>query len=110
MVNGHGTYYPPGNRELALLGRRWPRASVARVFRGARIRYVVVHMDRLSVRQRAVYSQDALLPQGVTLAFESGADRVYVVDPEGETAALPQAGKLAEEDEQQEAGPGEDEE
>jgi hypothetical protein len=108
MVNGHGTYYPPGNRELALLGRRWPRPSVARVFRGARIRYVVVHMDRLSARQRAVYGQDALLPPGVTLAFQSGADRVYVVDPEGETAALPQAGMLPEDDERPAAGAGEE--
>ncbi len=85
MVNGFGSFDPPGNFGLGLLGNRWPSEYSARVFRGKRIRYVLLHTDRLKPghRQRLLAAAGRL-PSGVSLLASFGADRIYSIDPSGE--------------------------
>ena len=85
MVNGFGSFDPPGNFGLGLLGNRWPSEYSARVFRGKAIRYVLLHTDRLKPghRQRLLAAAGRL-PSGVSLLASLGADRIYAIDPAGE--------------------------
>ena len=82
LVNGYGSFDPPGNFALGLLGRRFPTGYTSREFRRAEIRYVVIHTDRLNDQERARLL-DAGLPEGVTLAAELGPDRIYEISPAG---------------------------
>jgi hypothetical protein len=85
MLNGFGSFDPPGNFGLGLLGNRWPSAYAAGVFRERGIRYVVLHVDRLKEghRQRLAASE---LPAGVRLAAVLETDRVYEIGPLDEDA------------------------
>jgi hypothetical protein len=83
LVNGYGSFDPPGNLALGHLGRRWPSGYAARVFRSAGVRYVVVHEARLDGEARARLETLTELPPGVSLEFQAGADRVYAIDPSG---------------------------
>lgn len=80
MVNGFGSFDPPGISGFGLLGNRWPSAYSAAQFRKAGIRYVVVHMDRVRAPHKARILA-AALPEGVRLEADFVADRVYVIDP-----------------------------
>jgi hypothetical protein len=80
MVNGFGSFDPPGIIGFGLLGNRWPSAYSAARFRKAGIRYVVVHMDRVRAPHKARILA-AELPEGVRLEADFVADRVYVIDP-----------------------------
>lgn len=82
LVNGWGSYEPPGNFGLGLLGRRWPSPYTAAVFRRYGIAYVVVHLDRVSPRQRDQIVGPHALPAGVTVAADLGGDRVFAIAPE----------------------------
>lgn len=82
LVNGYGSFDPPGNFALGLLGRRFPSGYTSRQFRRAGIRYVVLHTDRLDDHGRARVLE-AGLPEGVTLAAELGPDRIYEIHPAG---------------------------
>ena len=81
MVNGFGSFDPPGNAELGVVGHGWPSAYCARVFREYGVRYVVVHTDRLTDRRRARVEAAFELPAGVTLAATLGETRVYAIAP-----------------------------
>jgi hypothetical protein len=81
MINGFGSFDPPGNFGLGLLGNRWPSAYSAGVFRQNEIRYVVVHVDRLKEGHRQRLLATGALPAGVTLAASLGPDRVYEIEP-----------------------------
>jgi hypothetical protein len=81
MVNGWGGFYPSGSFDLVDLGRRFPSGPVVRRLRAEGIRYVVVHLDRVRPRQRGELLAADPLPEGVRLAADFGADRVYEIDP-----------------------------
>jgi hypothetical protein len=87
-VNGYASFEPPGNQGLGLLGQRWPSGYTSRVFRACRIRYVVVHGDRLPGQRRARLVTEPL-PEGVSLAAVLGPDFIYVIDPSGPRAECP---------------------
>lgn len=78
MVNGWGAFEPRGPFELGVIGHRWPSEYTARIFRQARLRYVVVHLDRVSPGQKRRVLEGAP-PEGVRLVFDSGWDRVYEI-------------------------------
>jgi hypothetical protein len=80
LVNGFGAFQPPGFRMVGLIGRRWPSAHAARQLRARRIRYVVVHVDRVTPAQRARVLAGTL-PAGVRLVTAIGADRVWEIAP-----------------------------
>ena len=83
LVNGYGSFDPPGNFAVGLLGQRWPSGFTARQFRSAGIRYVVVHMDRLREESRRRLLDAEVLPEGTALLADLGADRIYGIDPAG---------------------------
>ena len=86
LVNGYGSFDPPGNFAVGLLGQRWPSGYTARQFRAAGIRYVVVHTNLLGEegRERWERLQDPdALPEGTALLASLGADRIYGIDPAG---------------------------
>ncbi len=82
LVNGYGSFDPPGNFALGLLGQRFPTEYTARQLRAAGVRYVVIHTDRLRAEARARLPQ-LVLPEKVALAAQLGPDLVYEIDPEG---------------------------
>jgi hypothetical protein len=88
MINGWGGFEPPGNFGLGLVGKRWPGPGVARAFRGAGVRYVVVHTAALTDAQRERVRTEAL-PEGVRLAADLAPDRVYEIDPAGPSGPAP---------------------
>jgi len=77
MVNGYGAFEPPGNRQLGLIGARFPRPYAARRVRDFGIRYVVIHTDRLRERQRERLRSQDRLPAGVRLAAVIAGDWIY---------------------------------
>jgi hypothetical protein len=83
MVNGYGSFEPPGCYALGLLGQRFPSGYTARVLRSVGVRYVVVHTDRLGKEARVRALSMTELPEGVALAASPGADLVYEIDPGG---------------------------
>lgn len=85
MVNGWGGWYPTGPFELALAGKRFPSAGSARDLRRGGVRYVVVHLDALPPARRERILSTQGLPEGVVLASDLGAHRVYAIDPAGPT-------------------------
>lgn len=82
MLNGWGSFQPPGNLGIGFIGRRWPTGYTARVFRRVGVRYVVVHAKGMEDEQKARL-RPAELPQGVRLAGDFGEDLVWEIDPEG---------------------------
>jgi hypothetical protein len=80
MVNGFGSFDPPGSIGAGLLGRRWLSAYTAARFRKSGIRYVVVHMERIGAGQKARILA-AELPEGVRLEADFVTERVYTIDP-----------------------------
>lgn len=89
MVNGWGAFAPPPSIHIGMVGVRWPGGWASRALRGAGVRYVVVHMDRLEDRQRERIVLATSLPEGVALAAELGSERIYTLTPNGPTAPLP---------------------
>jgi hypothetical protein len=89
MVNGWGAFAPPSSIHIGMIGVRWPGGWASRALRGAGVRYVVVHMDRLEPRQRERIVLATSLPEGVALAAELGSERIYTLTPDGPTAPLP---------------------
>jgi hypothetical protein len=89
MVNGWGAFAPPASIRIGMIGVRWPGGWASHALRGAGIRYVVVHTDRLESRQRARLLETTQLPEGVTLAAQFREDRIYTLSPDGPTAPLP---------------------
>jgi hypothetical protein len=83
LVNGYGSFDPPGNFALGLLGRRFPTGYTARQLRAAGVVYVVIHTDRLTEGDRARLLASDPLPKGVALAAELETDRIYRIDPAG---------------------------
>jgi hypothetical protein len=81
-VNGFGAFVPKGSLELGMLGRRFPQPNVVAVYRGIGIRWVVIHVKRMSSRWRR-YVEETPLPKGVRLAADFGDSRVYEIAPEG---------------------------
>lgn len=80
MVNGFGSFDPPGNADLGVVGHGWPSVHTARVFREYGVRYVVVHADRLTQRRRERVEGAAAYPPGVHLAAILGDTRIYEID------------------------------
>jgi hypothetical protein len=80
MVNGFGSFDPPGNADLGVIGHGWPSAYCARVFHEHGVRYVVVHRDRLTERRRERLTAPTL-PEGVRLAAAFGETLVYDLGP-----------------------------
>jgi hypothetical protein len=80
MVNGFGSFDPPGSIGAGLMGRRWPSDFVAKRFRRSGIRYVVVHMEWIDPGPKARILA-AELPEGVRLEADFGTERVYAIDP-----------------------------
>ncbi len=89
MVNGWGAFAPPPSIHVGMVGARWPGGWASRALRGAGVRYVVVHMDRLEDRQRERIVLATSLPEGVALAAELGSERIYTLTPDGPKAPLP---------------------
>ena len=85
MVNGWGAFAPPASIRLGIWGARWPGRGAARVLRGAGVRYVLVHVDRLPAHQQTRVLDTATLPKGVVLAAQLGDDRIYTISPDGPT-------------------------
>jgi hypothetical protein len=82
MVNGWGSFQPPGSLGLGVIGHRWPTAYTSRVFRRVGIRYVVVHSREMSDERKARL-RPAELPAGVRLAGDFGDDLVWEISPAG---------------------------
>ena len=80
MVNGFGSFDPPGSIGAGLMGRRWPSPYAAAQFRKRGIRYVVVHVEWVDPGPRARVL-DTELPDGVRLEADFGTERVYAIDP-----------------------------
>ena len=80
MVNGWASFEPQRPMELARIASCcWPRDYAVRTLRGAGVRYVVVHLDRLRAGMRARIEGAGELPVGVVLEAAIGADRVYSI-------------------------------
>jgi hypothetical protein len=86
MINGFGSFNPPGNFGLALIGQRFPSPYTSRVLRAHGVRYVVIHMDRLPPAWRERVEQSSELPEGVRQAAAIGSDLIFEIDPEGPRA------------------------
>lgn len=95
MINGFGSFDPPGNFGLGLLGNRWPSEYSARIFRERGIRYVVVHVGRLKPGHRQRLLGSGALPAGVQLLVSFGEDRIYGIQA-GSTAGAAQKEKPSE--------------
>jgi hypothetical protein len=80
LVNGAGSFDARGNYGLGLIGNRWPSGYTRRVYREYGIRYVVVHLDRLTPGQ-LLRLRTAPLPAAVHCVADLGRDRVYTIDP-----------------------------
>jgi hypothetical protein len=89
MVNGWGAFAPPSSIRIGMIGVRWPGGWASRALRGAGVRYVVVHMNRLEARQRERILGTGTLPDGVALAAQFGPERIYTLSADGPTAPLP---------------------
>ena len=81
MVNGFGSFDPPGQAGIGLLGNRWPTEYSAGEFRRLGVRYVVVHEEMLRPAHRARLLAATVLPAGVRLVFAAGPHRIYQLDP-----------------------------
>jgi hypothetical protein len=81
MLNGFGSFDPPGQAGIGLLGNRWPTAYSAGEFRRLGVRYVVVHEEMLRPAHRTRLLATTELPAGVRLAFAAGPHRIYEIDP-----------------------------
>jgi hypothetical protein len=92
MINGYGSFEPPGNRRLGLIGDRWPTPYAARTFRDFGVRYVVLHTDRLRPPQLARLRSRQDLPEGVRLVEVVAHDWIYEIDP---PRPRPQADELS---------------
>ena len=79
MINGFGSFDPPGNAHLGVVGHGWPSVYTARVFREHGIRYVVVHTQQLTERrrQRLLASEP---PPGVRLAARLDDTYIYELE------------------------------
>lgn len=82
MVNGWGSFQPPGSLGLGFIGHRWPTPYTSRVFRRVGIRYIVVHAREMTDERKARL-RPAELPEGVRLAADFGDDLVWEISPEG---------------------------
>ena len=80
MVNGFGSFDPPGNAHLGVVGHGWPSVYAAKVFRDYGVRYVVVHRDRLTPKRRERL-ETAALPNGVRLGASLGDAWIYEILP-----------------------------
>jgi hypothetical protein len=58
------------------------------------VRYVVVHLDALPAARRERIVRTTVLPEGVGLAADLGAHRVYAIDPAGPTERRPRGEEL----------------
>jgi hypothetical protein len=85
MVNGWGGWYPKGPFELAVESKRFPSRGSSRALRRAGVRYVVLHLDELPPGRRGRIDEAGELPEGVALAADLGAHRIYTIDPAGPT-------------------------
>lgn len=83
MVNGWGGFFPVGATALGTTGRHFPVGPTVRELRAAGVRYVVVHLDSVRLRQRQMLTSGEALPPGVILAADFGEERVYEIDPSG---------------------------
>jgi hypothetical protein len=82
MVNGHGTFQPPGALGLGVIAQTFPSEPASQMIRGRGVRHVVVHGAELSAERRTrVFGRN--LPQGVRLVARFGSDYVYEIDPQG---------------------------
>ena len=84
-MNGYNAFEPPGNRELGALGRRLPRPYAVRRLRGAGVRWVVIHLDRLQSGPRLRIESEPL-PDGMRLVADLGEDRIYEIERGGAIA------------------------
>jgi hypothetical protein len=83
LVNGWGAFAPPESIRLGTWGRRWPGPGAVHVLRGAGVRYVVAHVNRLPRGQQDRLAAADNLPRGVALVAQFGDDRVYTISAEG---------------------------
>ncbi len=83
LVNGWGAFAPPESIRLGVWGRRWPGPGAVHVLRGAGVRYVVAHVNRLPRRQQERLAAAGTLPRGVSLLAQLGDDRIYAISAEG---------------------------
>ena len=79
MVNGWASFEPAGCFELGVLGKLFPSAYSARILRRGGVRYVVLHLDEMPPARRARILGTEGLPEGVSLAVDFGAHRIYVI-------------------------------
>lgn len=82
MVNGWGSFQPPGSLGIGFIGHRWPTPYTSRVFRRVGIRYIVVHARDMTDERKARLRPPEL-PAGVRLAADFGDDLVWEISPEG---------------------------
>ena len=82
MMNGWGSFQPPGSLGLGFIGSRWPTPYTSRVFRRVGARYIVMHSQGLSVERKARL-RPAELPAGVRLVADFGDDLVWEISPDG---------------------------
>jgi len=87
LVDGFGAFQPPGFRMVGLIGRRWPSPHAAHQLRARGVRYVVVHLERVTPAQRGRILENEL-PDGVRLLAATESERVWEIAPLGPGAAL----------------------
>jgi hypothetical protein len=83
LVNGWGGYLPQRSFALGVIGRHFPEGWPTRELRRAGVRYVSVHLDWMTERQRRLLLSDEPLPAGLALVADFGRHRIYEIDPAG---------------------------
>jgi hypothetical protein len=83
LVNGWGAFAPPDSIRIGLWGKRWPGPGAVHVLRGAGVRYVVVHVDKVPRAQRDRIAAALTPPRGVSLVAQLDDDRIYTISAEG---------------------------
>jgi hypothetical protein len=88
LVNGHGTFEPPGAFGLGVISETFPSEQSAQTIRGRGVRYVVLHSGELREERKARVLGRGL-PVGVRLLARFDADYVYAIDPNGPSRRQP---------------------
>lgn len=89
LVNGWGGYRCERSFGLGVIARHFPEGWPSRELRRAGVRYVVVHLDGVTERQRRFLRLPDPLPAGVALVADFGKHLIYEIDPAGPLEKTP---------------------